>query len=118
MSRQIPILAAAALAMALAAPVCAATTAPSVPARTDTFRPLGAQLAQNESATPGVSTHASAQGMQVHKRHHRSSHHEHHSHASHSRHHNHHTGSAAADPKAAAEPAPAPTKGVVPKISP
>jgi hypothetical protein len=78
----------------------------------------GTQLAQGESAASGNS-HAGAESKSTHERHHRSSHHVHHHHVSRSRRHHHHTKSAAKDPKpVAAEPAPAPTKGVIPKISP
>jgi hypothetical protein len=110
MTREIVILSAAALAMAIAAPVCAAAGASNGPAKqAHVYR---TEVAEN--SVPGST--ADNAGQPAHKHHH-SHRRYHHSYSSHRHHSRHHTRAAADDPKAAA-PEATPTKGVIPRISP
>jgi hypothetical protein len=111
MTRELVTLAAAALAMAFAAPVCAAVDASNAPAQPETA--CGIKVAEN-SASVSSTAHA---GGTNHRHHHRSHHSHHHRHTSQHHQSRHHSRSAAEDPKAGA-PEAAPTAGVIPRISP
>lgn len=119
MLKALPILAAAALAMAWTIPVCAIAGTPAAAA---SLEMTGAQLAENSTArssgqNSGATTHQ-------HHSYHRHYHHYRHYHRS-SHHHytyrhrryRHHVRTASDDPRAS-EPKAEPTRGVIPKISP
>jgi hypothetical protein len=109
MSREIVTLAAAALAMTFAAPLCFAAGASNAAAQS---RPgYGIQVAKN--STTGSSADTAGQPAHNHRR---RSHRRHHYSSPHHRS-RHHTRTAAEDPKPAA-PQAMPTKGVIPRISP